>query len=54
MMTNRNANSSVDMPNSDLPGFPASSGAIPLTDEELDWVAGGGGKTGASTNPVED
>ena len=30
------------------------SGQRQLNDEELDWVAGGGGKVGASTNPVED
>jgi hypothetical protein len=32
----------------------ADSSLCPLSDEELDHVAGGGGKTGASTNPVDD
>ena len=32
---------------------PAAPGRA-LTDSELDHVAGGGGKTGASTNPVGD
>ena len=25
-----------------------------LSEEELDYIAGGGGKAGASTNPIED
>jgi len=25
-----------------------------ISEEELDHIAGGGGKTGASTNPIED
>jgi len=30
------------------------NGARTLTEQELDHIAGGGGKTGASTNPLED
>ena len=32
----------------------ATNSLRPLSDAELDHVAGGGGKTGASTNPIED
>jgi len=30
------------------------NGARTLSEEELDHIAGGGGKVGASTNPIED
>ena len=40
--------------NADCAGVKAMPAQRELSEEELDHIAGGGGKTGASTNPVED
>jgi len=47
-------NSSVEVIKSDFNAAPVLSGPILVTNEQLDYVSGDGGKTGASSNPVED